>query len=68
MRHYRRNSIAVLALVLLAGCGGSSDTAGSADSSKVADKAVADVDAAMADAQRTRIAPPATPPAAQGAK
>lgn len=50
---------ATLALFLfVAACGGSSEKAGSAGTSDVAAKAVADVDAAMADAQRTRTAPP----------
>ncbi len=50
---------ASLALFLLAAaCGGSDEKAGSAGTGEVAAKAVADVDAAMADAQRTRTAPP----------
>jgi hypothetical protein len=48
----------LLLLVLLASCGGSSEAPGSAGTGDVATKAVADVDAAMADAQRTRSAPP----------
>jgi hypothetical protein len=56
----RRNSLAATtALLLLAACGGSDEKAGSAGTGAVAAKAVADVDAAMADAQRTRTAPPA---------
>jgi hypothetical protein len=54
-----RNSLSLLALLLLAGCGGSDDTKGSTGTDPVAAKAVADVDAAMADAQRTRPAPAA---------
>lgn len=55
-----------LALFLFAaGCGGSDEKPGSAGTSEVATKAVADVDAAMADAQRTRTAPPAAPASAQ---
>ncbi len=48
----------LFALLLVAGCGNSDATPGSAGTGEVADKAVADVDAAMADAQRTRTAPP----------
>lgn len=52
--------VAPLALLLLvAACGGSEEKAGSAGTNVVADKAVADVDAAMADALRTRTEPPA---------
>jgi hypothetical protein len=50
---------ASLALLLFAAaCGGSDEKAGNAGTGEVAAKAVADVDAAMADAQRTRTAPP----------
>lgn len=58
---------ASLALFLfVAACGGSDETPGSAGTGDVAAKAVADVDAAMADAQRTRTAPPnASAPAQQ---
>jgi hypothetical protein len=52
--------LASLALLLLVtGCGGSDDTPGSEGTEAVTNKAVADVDAAMADALRARTAPPA---------
>jgi len=47
-------------LLLVAGCGGSDETPGSEGTEAIGNKAVADVDAAMADALRTRTAPPAT--------
>ncbi|MBC7504601.1 MAG: hypothetical protein H7267_02550 [Sandarakinorhabdus sp.] len=46
-------------LLLLAGCGGGSDSADKVANNDVATKAVTDVDAAMADALRTRDVPPA---------
>jgi hypothetical protein len=61
--------LAPLALLLLAaGCGGTDETAGSAGTGNVAAKAVGDVDAAMADAQRTRTAPPGSGVAPQPAQ
>ena len=60
--HHCRTSLAALAvLALLAGCGGNDKSAGGTATDPVAGKAVADVDAAMADAQRARAAPPGTP-------
>lgn len=47
-------------MLVLAACGGNSDTGPAATSNDIAAKANADVDAAMADAQRSRVAPPAT--------
>lgn len=59
---------APLALLLLAtACGGNDDTAGSAGTGNVGAKAVGDVDAAMADAQRSRTAPPGNGAASQPA-
>lgn len=49
--------IALVPLVQLAACGGA-DTTSKVPTNDVAAKAVADVDAAMADAQRTRVAGP----------
>lgn len=51
-------------LLLVTGCGGSDETPGSEGTEAVANKAVADVDAATADALRTRTAPPAAAPSA----
>jgi hypothetical protein len=61
LRYARGMSIRAASLVLflfVSACGGSEETPGSAGTGDVAAKAVADVDAAMADAQRTRTAPP----------
>lgn len=61
--------LAPLALLLLiAACSGNDEATGSAGTGPVAAKAVADVDAAMADALRTRTAPPARTPAAAPAE
>lgn len=50
----------IVLLLLVAGCGGSDETPGSEGTEGIGNKAVADVDAAMADALRTRTAPPAS--------
>jgi hypothetical protein len=56
-------SISLVLLLLVAACGGKETPPGSEGTEAVAAKAVADVDAAMADALRTRTAPPAAPAA-----
>ena len=48
-------------LLFVAACGGDA-APGSAGTGAMAEKAVADVDAAMADAQRSRVAAPAAAP------
>lgn len=55
-------------LLLLAACGGKNDTPGAAAVNDVGAKASADVDAAMADALRTRTAPPAAAPSTAPAR
>ena len=56
MPRHRNDVIAAAALLLLAGCGGDNAVVSDGNTGPVAAKAVADVDAAMADAQQ---APPA---------
>lgn len=52
MHRRRNNGVAIVALLLLAGCGGSEEAVSDGNTGPVAAKAVADVDAAMADARR----------------
>ena len=55
-----RNLLTLALPLLVAACGGSDEPAGTPATGTVTAKAVADVDGAMADAQRSRTAPPAT--------
>lgn len=50
-------------LLVLAACGGSNDETATADANDVGAKAVADVDAAMAETLRAEAAPAAAAPA-----
>ncbi len=58
-----RPALALTALLVLSACGGNPDTRTTADEARVSAKAVADVDAAMADARAAQPLPPAAEPA-----